>query len=127
VKVDNTAPHAELEFTLGMGALCSKGSPGIIFTGEYTATDAHFHSFGFSIYPNDASLNVQLPSPSGGLSTYYGGAIADPGVSGGAFTLDTTGMAPCGYALILTVWDRTIVNSSHIGRQSNDSVGFCLA
>jgi len=74
------------------------------------------------------STLVQLPVPASGVSVQYGGTIADPGVPPGtAFTLNTAGMAPCGYALILRVWDRTIVNSAYIGNYNEDSVGFCLA
>lgn len=128
IRIDNQAPVADLAFTMGMGVLCSKGSPGIILSGVFTAQDEHFHSYSFAIYPNDVSLNVQLPVPSSGVSDkYLLGGIADPGVTGQAFTLNTAGMAPCGYALILRVYDRTIVNSAFIGNYAEDSVGFCLA
>ena len=129
LKIDNQAPAADLSFNMGMNVLCSKGSPGMILTGNFTAQDQHFHSYSFAIYPNDASLNVQYPTPSSGVSVYYGGAIGDPGAppAVSAFTLNTTGMAPCGYALILRVYDRTIVNSAFIGNYAEDSVGFCLA
>ncbi len=128
IRIDNEAPVADLNFTMGMGVLCSKGSPGMVLTGNFTASDAHFHSYSFAVYPNDASLNPQLPTPSSGTSDkIVGGGIADPGIVGGAFTLNTAGMAPCGYALILRVYDRTILNSAYIGNYNEDSVGFCLA
>jgi hypothetical protein len=67
-----------------------------------------------------------LPSPSSGLSVYYGGAIADPGIVAGTYSLNTTGMKPCGYAMILRVFDRTNVNSGTSRNSAKDSVGFCL-
>lgn len=127
IRIDNQLPVADLAFNMGMGVLCSKGSPGMVLTGNFTATDENFGGYYFSVYPNDASLNPQLPTPSSGISDKAGGGIAGSGLVSGSFMLDTTGMAPCGYALILTVYDRTIVNSSGNHYTSNDSVGFCLA
>jgi hypothetical protein len=45
---------------------------------------------------------------------------------GEAWTLDTTGTAPCGYVVVLNVWDRTIVNSGAIGFHNSDFEGFRL-
>jgi hypothetical protein len=67
-----------------------------------------------------------LPAPSSGSSVFAGGAIADPGVTAGTYSFNTTGMKPCGYALILRVWDRTNVNSGTARNHNKDSVGFCL-
>lgn len=54
----------------------------------------------------------------------------DPGAStlgdSGTWTLDTTGLPPCGYVVVLNAWDRTIVNSGAIGNYNDASVGFCL-
>jgi hypothetical protein len=127
IRIDNQAPVADLAFTMGMGVLCSKGSPGMILTGNFTASDENFGGYSFSIYPDDPSLNPKKQEVPSGVSTYKGGTIAGTGTTGDSFTLDTTGMLPCGYALILTVTDRTIVDSSGNPYSSNDSVGFCLA
>ena len=45
---------------------------------------------------------------------------AEAGVVNEAFSIDTTGMSPCGYSLTLGVWDRTNVNS---GQTNNYSPG----
>ena len=54
----------------------------------------------------------------------------DPGASTlgdtGTWTLDTTGLPPCGYVVVLNAWDRTIVNSGFIGNYNDAPVGFCL-
>jgi len=68
-----------------------------------------------------------LPAPAAGLSTAYGGGtITDPGVAGGLYTLNTTGMDPCGYSLTLQVWDRTNVDSGAGNNYNEASVGFCI-
>jgi len=55
-----------------------------------------------------------------------GGSISDPGVVNETFTLNTSGMDPCGYSLTLNVWDRTNVNSGQTSNYNDASVGFCL-
>jgi hypothetical protein len=124
--VDNTPPAALLDINLGAGVDCADFAPGTTFTGTYTATDIHFKEFSFVIRPAGPANGI-LPSPTSGLSTAYaGGAIADPGVAGGTYTLNTTGMDPCGYALTLQVWDRTNVNSGAGNNYNEASVGFCI-
>jgi hypothetical protein len=124
--IDNTPPTALLDINLGGGVECADFSPGAIFTGTYTATDLHFKEFSFVIRPAGPAHGV-LPSPTSGLSTaYVGGTIADPGVSGATYTMNTAGMDPCGYALTLQVWDRTNVNSGQGNNYNEASVGFCI-
>jgi hypothetical protein len=124
--IDNTPPTAQLDINLGGGVECADFAPGAIFTGTYTATDLHFKEFAFVIRPAGPAHGV-LPSPASGLSTaYVGGTIADPGVAAGAYTMNTAGMDPCGYALTLQVWDRTNVNSGQGNNYNEASVGFCI-
>jgi hypothetical protein len=56
--------------------------------------------------------------------------LSDPGDStfgdSGTWTLDTTGVPPCGYVVVLGAYDQTIVNSGFIGNYGQASVGFCL-
>jgi hypothetical protein len=124
--VDNTVPVALLDIDLGGGVECADFAPGATFTGHYTATDLHFKEFSFVIRPVGPANGI-LPAPSSGVSTVYaGGAIADPGVAGGIYILNTTGMDPCGYALTLQVSDRTNVNSGQANNTNEASVGFCI-
>jgi hypothetical protein len=124
--VDNTPPVALLDINLGGGVECADFAPGATFEGTYTATDLHFKEFSFVIRPPGPAHGI-LPSPASGLSTTYaGGMFADPGVAGGTYTLNTTGMDPCGYALTLQVWDRTNVNSGSGNNYNEASVGFCI-
>ncbi|HEY1983962.1 MAG TPA: hypothetical protein VGG85_01050 [Terracidiphilus sp.] len=122
VQVNNDAPTAILSPTFGE---CGKLAPGDSITGVFTATASDFGSFGFSILPPGPANGV-LPAPPSGASVKLGGAILDPGVVNESFTLNTTGMDPCGYSLTLGVWDRTNVNSGETSNYNQSSVGFCL-
>lgn len=123
VEVDNQAPVLTLDFTSLPGD-CAHFGEGAVFTGAFSVTDPHFGGFSFSILPPGPANGV-LPTPASGSSVHLGGAIPDPGVST-TFSLDTNGMDPCGYALVLHASDRTNVNSGQTHNSSQDSVGFCL-
>ncbi|HLI33474.1 MAG TPA: hypothetical protein VKW70_00395 [Terriglobia bacterium] len=134
VLVNQTTPVAALDLNLGGGAECGFFSPGDTITGNYTASSEYFGHFSFVILPAGPANGV-LPTPPAGASTWLGGAIADPGVSNGAYTLNTganpgpppTGpMAACGYSLTVQVWDRTNVDSGATTYYNQASVGFCL-
>jgi hypothetical protein len=129
VLIDNKAPTALLDIALAPGQQCAHVTQGATFGGHFTATDEHFGSFSFIIYPsgppNDPPHGA-LPAPASGTSSLLGGAIADPGLAGAAWSLNTTGMDPCGYALVLRVWDRTNVNSGTTSNYAEASIGFCL-
>jgi hypothetical protein len=122
VLVNNETPTAVLTPTFGE---CGKVAPGDTISGVFTATATDFGSFGFTILPPGPANGV-LPSPASGVSVELGGAIADPGVVNEAFSIDTTGMSPCGYSLTLGVWDRTNVNSGQTSNYNQASAGFCL-
>lgn len=122
VLINNETPVATLTPTFGE---CGKLAPGDSISGVFTATATDFGSFGFTILPPGPAHGV-LPVPSSGLSVQLGGAISDPGVVNESFTLDTTGMDPCGYSLTLGVWDRTNVDSGRTSNYFQNSVGFCL-
>ena len=125
VDVDNKVPDVDLAIDLGVSGECADFTLGTTFTGTFKAVDSHFHSFSFQVLPTGPASGV-LPTPSSGASVVAGGSIADPGVASGTYTLNTTGMKPCGYALLLVVTDRANVNSGTTRHQSSDSVGFCL-
>jgi hypothetical protein len=125
ILVDNNAPDVDLKISLAGGVDCAHFEPGAVFTGTFTASDQHFHSFSFQILPAGPANGV-LPAPPSGVSNHYGGTIADPGVAAGTFTLDTGLMKSCGYALILHVYDRTNVGSGGGYNYNNASVGFCV-
>ena len=126
ILVDNTRPEVDLDIDLGTGVDCADFEVGATFTGTYTATDDYFRQFWFEILPSGPAGGV-LPSPPSGLSSHLvGGTIPDPGVAGGTYTLNTTGMEPCGYSLTIHATDRTNVNSGTARHHNETSVGFCL-
>lgn len=121
VLIDNTAPDVALDIDLGTGVECADFNLGASFTGSYKVVDSHFGSFSFVIRPVGPAHGVLPVPPSGAYPS-----IADPGVPFGTYTLNTTGMAPCGYSLTLQAWDRTNVNSGSGNNYNEVSVGFCL-
>jgi hypothetical protein len=126
VLVDNKSPDVDLDIDLGAGVDCADFTLGATFTGSYSATDEHFRNFRFEIQPAGPASGV-LPTPPSGLSDHHpGGTIADPGVIGGTYTLNTSGMQPCGYSLTIHAWDRTNVNSGGSRHHNKTAVGFCL-
>jgi hypothetical protein len=126
ILVDNTRPEVDLDIDLGAGVDCADFEAGATFTGTYTATDDYFRQFWFEILPSGPAGGV-LPSPPSGLSSHLvSGTIPDPGVAGGTYTLNTTGMEPCGYSLTIHATDRTNVNSGTARHHNETSVGFCL-
>ncbi len=128
VRLDEDPPAAAVSitgFTRGGGPLhpalpCGKFLPGDIIHGSYAAGDEHFGRLVLSVEPA-APAHGAAPSPS--QRSY---PIVPTTGESGSWSLDTSGMDPCGYIVRLWVRDRTIVNSGSIGWHSSDSVGFCL-
>lgn len=129
VLVDNTGPKAEIDMNLGAGVECADFSLGTTFTGSYTASDLHLGGFTFVIRPQGPANGV-LPNPPAGSHGVIPAPglslIPDPGITNGTYTLNTTGMDPCGYSLTVHVSDRTNVNSGQGNHTNEDSVGFCI-
>lgn len=130
VLVDNTDPVADLSIDVGAGAVCADFHVGDTFTGRYTARDTHFGRFSFVIRPQ-VPANGVLPTPPAGSHGLLPAppnlsSVPDPGITNGAYSLNTTNMAACGYSLTINVFDRTNVNSGQRNHGNEASVGFCL-
>ena len=119
--VDNTPPVADLTIAAAAGGDCADFDAGATLTGTFTATDPHFGGFSFVVRPPGPAHGV-LPSPASGSYP----TISAPGVTSGAWTLNSTGMDPCGYSLTVSVADRTNVGSGAGNNTNEHSVGFCL-
>lgn len=117
IQLDNTAPTAELAITSGTGN-CGKFSAGSLIQGQFTARDDYLSQYQLSVEPAVNPAGIGLVSPSSGL--------VNTAVSGQNWSLDTSGMKPCGYVVRLTVSDRAIVNSQSSGHYRSTSVGFCI-
>lgn len=112
LQLDNTAPVAKVE--IASGGDCGKFGVGDTLTGTFVATDANFGSF--NLYT--------LPFPSG---ITPGVGYSPTPAAGSAWSLNTTGMQPCGYVIELEVADLSIVNSAWGAHNwASASQGFCL-
>ncbi|MDR3771859.1 MAG: hypothetical protein P4L26_00850 [Terracidiphilus sp.] len=121
VLINNQQPTALLTIV----GECGEFSPGDTITGTFTATATDFGSFSFQILPTIPAAGA-IVTPAGGSSSYLGGVIGDPGVSGQTVTIDTTHMQDCGYSFTLYVYDRTNVGSGETVNWNYASTGFCL-
>ncbi|MBN2737548.1 MAG: hypothetical protein JXR70_11245 [Spirochaetales bacterium] len=116
VMIDNTRPDAELILNAGD---CSKFYIGDMITGNITVLDDHIWKYTLTITPTN---NPPWVSPSYEIFP----AMAAPGYSGKAFTINTNTTPSCGYVINLKVWDRTIRNNYLLGNYSTNHAGFCL-
>ncbi len=124
--VDKTAPDMDIEITNGSGN-CGKFTVGETIQGSFSMSDAHPLSLSLSVTPAEEA-NGARPTidGSGGLSSLsFPLTLSGTGTSG-TWSLDTSGMMPCGYNVRIDGVDRTIVHSSAIGHRNNDIEGFCL-
>ncbi len=81
-------------------------------TGTFDARDTWFANWSFGLLP--------FPLPSGSMTTSVPLATSEAPV-GSTWSLDTTGLGPCGYVLRLGVSDRAIVNSVTTGGPSTST------
>lgn len=119
VQLDNTWPQVSINITTGAGD-CGKFFVGTLLAGNFVAHDDYLGSYSLSVEPAVNPPGVGVPSPSSGLVN------TAPAPGGNAWTLDTTGMKPCGYVIRVVATDRAIVNSQAVGHHVADSAGFCL-
>ncbi|HEY7338947.1 MAG TPA: hypothetical protein VH639_28920 [Bryobacteraceae bacterium] len=129
ILLDNTAPAGLpndatkpfINITSGGGS-CGDFRVGDPISGSYSVSDLHFFDLSLGLLPSGGGA-FTAPVP---LPRFW----TDPGAStfgdAGTWTLDTSGLPPCGYVVVLTASDRTIVNSGFIGNSSSAAVGFCL-
>ena len=96
---------------------CGKFTQGMTIHGTFDARDTSFASWGFSLLPTGL--------PSGALTTSVSSSSVEAPV-GSTWSLDTSGLTPCGYVLRLTSADRAIVNSAWTGRSVPVDIGFCI-
>ena len=119
IQLDNTWPDASITITTGTGD-CGKFPPGTLLAGNFVATDLYLGSYSLGVAPAVNPAGVGVPTPSSGLVN------TAPAPGGDGWTLDTTGMEPCGYIVQVVAVDRAIVNSQSVGHYSSNSAGFCL-
>ncbi|HTP11215.1 MAG TPA: hypothetical protein VMP08_23330, partial [Anaerolineae bacterium] len=130
-------PEVHIQITSPSGD-CGDVEVGDVITGTFSVTD---HFFG------ELSIGVEqitvggIPQPINPVSVFDPGpatvlqpnpvifeqtAQADTNGMSGTWTLDTTGMTPCGYTVVIASWDRALVGDSCSGHYNQIGVGFCL-
>jgi hypothetical protein len=134
VIVPEQRPQVSLTITSPSGD-CGDVQVGETIHGSYSVTDNFFGSVSVALVPITVSGVPQPESPVL-LSTANSGPSAVvfdshhplvvPTGTSGTFTLDTTGMTPCGYTILLQAWDRALVNNTCSGHYNEEGVGFCL-
>jgi hypothetical protein len=115
LQLDNTGP--EVDINIDSGGNCKDFNAGTLMNGHFVARDAYLGSYSLGTSPFGA--------PAGQLSP-TGGSVQTSTAPGNAWSLNTAGMQPCGYVLVVSAVDRAIVNSGSVGHQASKAVGFCV-
>ncbi len=102
---------------------CDKIKAGSIIKGVYEVSDDHFRKMTLRVLPKSAAHGATVNPAS---KTYYAPDFEPTTGTSGTWILDTSGMDPCGYVVLLEAWDRTIANCDADGWYNRKSVGFCL-
>lgn len=112
IQLDNTAPSVEIH--IDNGGDCKTYVENATLNGHFVARDVNFGSYSLGTSPFSGPV---VPS-SGNVQTTF-----SPGDS---WSLNTTGMQPCGYVITVVAADRAIVNSASVGHYNSASAGFCV-
>ncbi|WP_298507949.1 hypothetical protein [uncultured Kordia sp.] len=135
--VDKDRPEVDINITIANGD-CGKFTQGANVKGTFSVTnDRHLNRVRLWAAPNnnnDIAIdinNVQLST--GDTTTVSGAQITVNDTDSrldfvrGTWGIDTANLPACGYTVHIQASDRTIVNSSSVGKSSNKvSRGFCL-
>jgi len=119
IRLDNTRPEVSITITSGPGA-CGKFPIGTTIAGRFVARDVRLRDYRLGVAPAINDPGEAIPSPH--LGTVQ--TAPDPG---DVWTLDTTGMKPCGYIIHVAARDRVVVNSVTLRPYRYANAGFCLA
>jgi len=129
LRLDNVRPDPGVAITSmisGSGSTpvpagdCGKFKISSTINGDYSVADKHFGALTLTVRPSGPAHGATVSPSYRAYST-----VPTTGESG-TWSLNTTGMDPCGYIVHLWVRDRTIVNSGSIGWRNGADVGFCL-
>ena len=113
------------------GWRCDKFVIGDPVDGHFTAVDDYLGAWSLSVLPfaapglTPSSGNVSTPTAPADIPFPLPGVFFPP-PGGSPWHIDTTGMQPCGYVVLLQVSDRAIINSSWVGHTGAGSVGWSL-
>jgi hypothetical protein len=128
--VEEHRPQVSITITSPSGD-CGDVVVGDTIGGTYSVTDEFFGSVRVALVPitimgvPQPENAVILSSANVGTSEVVYNGLNTSGTSG-TFKLDTTGMTPCGYTILLQAWDRALVDNTCSGHYNEEGVGFCL-
>src|SRR5215469_16397143 len=117
VQLDNTAPApVDIQITSGAGS-CGDFHPGDLLEGTYSASDNE----------NLAAVTIGVEAYIPGETITKAAGIKTLTTESGTWTLQTPATTePCGYVMVATARDNTIVGSGYIGLYSQAFAGFCI-
>jgi hypothetical protein len=130
--VPYTADCPQVAISLTSVPDCASAPVGTQLTGSYSVTDEFFGALSIALVPITIGSSPALENPvvitadPGFATTYDATSASSTTGSHGTFTLDTTGMAACGYTILLQANDRALVNSLCYNHWNEIGVGFCL-
>jgi hypothetical protein len=90
-------------------------------SGTFVARDQHFYAWAIGVAGGPGTPIPPTPVNAGGLL-----AGQETLLSGRAFTIDLSGLEPCGYVVRLSVTDRAVAGSASFGRTIHVERGICL-
>jgi hypothetical protein len=115
LQLDNTGP--EVDINIDSGGNCKDFNAGTLMNGHFVARDDYLGSYGLGTSPFGAPAGQLTPT---------GGSVETATAPGNTWSLNTTGMQPCGYVLVVSAVDRAILNSASGGHWASKAVGFCV-
>lgn len=126
-----TMYRPQVAITLTSIVDCGNAKVGDTLTGSYSVHDNFFGAVSIALVPitvggvpQPENTVVLSNANAGPNQVVYDGANTF-GTSG-TFTLNTSGMTPCGYTILLTATDRALVDSHCYNHWNQIGVGFCL-
>ena len=116
IALDNNAPSpVTVQITSGAGS-CGDFQPGDLISGSFSAADNENLS--------GVTISVEMAMPGSTLSQAGTKTLTTETGTWQLQTLATT--QPCGYTIVATATDNTIVNSGFVGFETQAFTGLCL-
>lgn len=117
---------ARINIDPALGGNCGKFNVGDPLNGAFVARDPYLSSYSLGTLPFAAPVGQLIPT-GGTIPTAPAPPPPAPPPGGNPWTLNTNGMTPCGYVLVLSVVDKAILDSVPFHHHRADpTVGFCL-
>lgn len=116
--IDPSDPDNAGDLRLDTGSACRV--PRGTLTGQFVARDLHFSHWSISVHGGPDTPVPPTPLAVGIAPT------TQTDLAGQPFSLNTSNLKACGYTIRVTVVDRAVVNSAHVGNRVNIERGVCL-